>query len=446
MPAATMRRRLARMASQAALIGVAVFTAKEAGSLLLVAPIAACGLVAAWRNDSEHVDAIDLFWLLSTLFFVVRPAQTLFHNSATLYGGRAPFTYEPEIVLLTFAALYIFAVVMIVLLPRSGRAIQLREVAVAPGLLMLAALGGFALTLVLNGDLSNLLAPRYDKQAEQISALAAIGQGLLIASSVVMMAEFAANRRRRAADVLALGCCLALLAVVFNPLNASRYGLIGAWLPIALIALPALRKPMAFAGTVVVSILVVMPVLSVTTRFGWDMERLLNSRERGVIGEIPYIDTFDTLLHGVHFAHESGLQFGAKLLSILLCFVPRTWWPEKPVVSGLEIGGELYSRGLIGTPNLSMPVVGDFYMDFGLVGVAVGSIVVALGFRALLRVQTTVGGHPVYGYLLIGALPIVLRGAVGAVILLPACTIVAYLLLAQVSRHWGRSAVRELSA
>lgn len=436
--------RLARVAVQGALVLIAAFTAREVGSILLTSPIAACGLVAAWRNDNSEVDAIDLYWLLSTLFFAVRPAQTLFENSATLYVGRAPFTYDTDVILLTFAALYIFTITMIVLLPRSGRAVQTIETMPGTGQLVLAACTGFALTLALSGDLTNLLAPRYDK--EQISPLVAVGQGMLIAASAMMTATFAGRRERRGWDALGLLCCLALLAVAFNPLNTSRFGLIGAWLPIVLIAAPVVRKPLIFAAATLFSLIVLMPILSVTTRFGWDLERLLNSRERGAIGEIPYIDTFDTLLYGVHFAHQAGMQFGAKILSILLCFVPRGLWPDKPMVSGLEIGNELFSRGLTGTPNLSMPVVGDFYMDFGLAGVVAGSVAVALGLRALLRVQPVVGGYPVYGYLLLAALPIMVRGAVGAVILLPACTIVACVVLAGLSRRPVRVVQRGASA
>ena len=407
--------------------------------MALVAPIALCGFVAAARNGNEEVDAIDVYWLLWTLFFVVRPAQTLVGNSAMLYAARAPFHYDPDIILLTFAALYIFSIVMLVLLPRTGRAAQVAEVAPPPGLLLFAALVGFAMTVAFSGDLGNLLAPRYDKQADQISPLVAAGQGVLIASTVMMTAALAGSRRRGAADVFALLCCLSLLAVAFNPLNTSRFGLVGAWLPIALIAVPAIRKPVVFATITLLSIVVVMPVLSVTTRFGWDLDRVLNSRERGSLVEIPYIDTFDTLLHGVYFAHHFGMQFGAKILSILLCFVPRGWWADKPSVSGLDIGNQLFVQGLVGTPNLSMPIIGDFYMDFGLCGVVFGAVAVALAFRALLRVQPSVAGYPVYGYLLIGALPIVVRGAVGAVILLPACTILACALLSALSRREARA-------
>lgn len=426
---------LGRIASQAGLILLAAVTAKEATSLLLVAPIAICGLVAAARNDNEQIDAIDVFWLLSTLFFVVRPAQALFQGATTLYAGRAPIHYDFEIILAAFASLYAFSFIMLALLPRSGRAVRAIDVAPGSGVLLLGAAGGFAIALMLSGDIGNVLAPRYDKQLDQISPLAALGQGLLIAASAMLTASFVANRRRTAMDWFSLLACLGLLGLAFNPANTSRFGLIGAWLPIMLIAVPALRKPAVFAATMLFSVLVVMPILSFTTRFGLNFARAGGSSERSSIAELPYIDTFDTLLQGVSHAHQFGFQFGAKVLSIVLCFVPRGVWPEKPVVSGLEIGRQLYARGLVGTPNLSMPIVGDFYMDFGIVGVVIGALVVAVGVSALLRVQPMVAGHPVYGYLIIAALPIIVRGAVGAVILLAACTLLACLALTATSRH-----------
>lgn len=429
------RWRLARVVSQAALLVLAALTAKEWTSVLLVLPVALCGLIAAARNDNAEVDAIDVYWLLSTLFFVVRPAQTLAQGSVTMYAARAPVHYEPEIILLTFASLYVFSIIMLVLLPPTGRAVRTLAVTPSSGLLLLAALAGFSLMLVFGGDVGNLLAPRYEKLADQISPLIAVGQGLLIASAAMMTAALVSSRKPRTPDIFSLLCCLSLLAIAFNPLNTSRFGLIAAWLPVGLILMPAVRKPLVFAAVAVGAIVVVMPILSVTTRFGWDLNRVLNSTERGSIGEIPYVDTFDALLHGVYYAHHYGLQVGAKILSILLCFVPRGLWPEKPVVSGLDIGNDLFVQGLVGTPNLSMPIAGDFYMDFGLIGVGLGAIVAAVGCRGLLRTQPAIGGYPIYGYLIIGALPIVERGAVGAVILLPASTLIACSLLTALSRR-----------
>lgn len=439
------RHRAARLLVQISLILVAACTAKQATTLLLCAPIAICGLLAAARNDHEELDAIDLFWLLSTLFFVVRPAQTLVDGAARLYGARASIQYDGDVILMTFGSLYAFAILMLVLLPRSGRAVRAVDIVPSPGLLLLGAVIGFALTLGFSGGFPNLMAARYDKQLEQISPLAAVGRGLLIAASVMATAAFVANRRRRVTDALGLLVCLGLLALVFNPLNASRFSLISAWLPVALLLIPALRRPAVFAALTLVSLLVVMPILSVTTRFGLDFGRLAKPSERSSLAELAYIDTFDTLLQGVQHAHQFGFQLGAKLLSIVLCFVPRGLWPEKPVVSGLEIGRELYARGLVGTPNLSMPIVGDFYMDFGLVGVVAGTVVVAIGFRALLRVQPTIGGRPVYGYLILAALPIAMRGAVAAVILLAVCSLLACAGLAALSRR-AVPAHREVTA
>ncbi|MDC9824085.1 hypothetical protein PRN20_10080 [Devosia sp. ZB163] len=429
---------LSRVAVHSGLVLLAAVTVKDATTLPLVAPVALLALLAAIRNSNEDFDAIDMIWFLVSLFFVVRPAQALQDGTITMYAGRAPFHYEPEVVLTAFAAIYVFTLALFVLLPHSGRPSRALETHPRVDLLLAAGATGFVLAVLFSGDLGNLLAARYDK--EQISPLVAVGQGLLIASTVMQTAAFVTGRRG-AGEALSLIACLVMLGIVFNPLNTSRFALISAWLPVALVLLPRLRRPAMFASISITAIVIAMPVLSMTTRYGADLQRAFSGREPGSLAELPYIDAFDTLLHGVHYAQTFGFQLGGKVLAILLCFVPRALWPDKPTVGGLDIGNHLYSMGLVGTPNLSMPVAGDFYMDFGLAGVAPGSLAVALLLRSLLRVQPMVGGLPVFGYLVMSALPIAMRGALGAVVLLGACTLLSCAVLSIASRSSQAPAV-----
>jgi hypothetical protein len=177
---------------------------------------------------------------------------------------------------------------------------------------------------------------------------------------------------------------------------------------------------------------VVMPILSVTTRMGF--QALAEAKSEGSLWELPYIDVFDTLLHAVYYVEKHGHFFGEKLAAVLLFFVPRNWWPDKPIVSALDIGHDLYNAGFVGTPNLSMSVIGDFYLDFGLAGVLVGSIVICVFFRLLLSVRTHVGGEPALALLLFASLPILERGAMGAVLLVFSSTLGSYWLLTILAR------------
>jgi hypothetical protein len=169
-----------------------------------------------------------------------------------------------------------------------------------------------------------------------------------------------------------------------------------------------------FFATALAGMVIAMPILSTTTRVG--LQGLASFKMEGALWELPYIDVFDVLLHAIYFVERYGLFFGEKIVAILLFYVPRNWWPDKPMVSALDVGYDLYNPGFVGTPNLSMSIIGDFYMDLGLSGVIVGSIVVCIFFRLLLSVRTKIGGEPALSLMLMAALPILTRGAIGAVL------------------------------
>lgn len=71
-----------------------------------------------------------------------------------------------------------------------------------------------------------------------------------------------------------------------------------------------------------------------------------------------------------HFGHRWGLQF----LGTLLLFVPRTFWPHKPIGTGTMV-----TQGLgFDFTNLAPPITSEPLVNFGLVGVPVCGALFAL--------------------------------------------------------------------
>jgi oligosaccharide repeat unit polymerase len=89
-------------------------------------------------------------------------------------------------------------------------------------------------------------------------------------------------------------------------------------------------------------------------------------------------DSF-SVIDGIAFARmyvdESGYRGGAALLSAAVTFIPRDLWPEKPVTVPLEMQLFLSGADLSGIP---IGIFGELYMDFGLVGLALGSPLLGL--------------------------------------------------------------------
>jgi hypothetical protein len=85
-------------------------------------------------------------------------------------------------------------------------------------------------------------------------------------------------------------------------------------------------------------------------------------------------------------------------------FVPRALWPDKPVLSGHHDFERTY-LGLQVFAQASQHVFSDFYRNFGVVGLAMGSLLFGIGFKWMHLLKTLSGGRKeilvIYAYVLL---------------------------------------------
>ena len=93
---------------------------------------------------------------------------------------------------------------------------------------------------------------------------------------------------------------------------------------------------------------------------------------------------YGSMLSNVVGAVDNGLvdfQWGGTLWPAFVWFVPRALWPSKPVMS---IGG-WYATTVLGWSSgggeAAVTLPGDFYLNFGIVGVLAGMFLYGLGLR-----------------------------------------------------------------
>ncbi|MDN4520334.1 hypothetical protein QYF68_21280 [Mycolicibacterium austroafricanum] len=85
-------------------------------------------------------------------------------------------------------------------------------------------------------------------------------------------------------------------------------------------------------------------------------------------------DGFQQIINTLSYVEQRGYSFGSEMLSALLFFVPRSAWSTKAPPASHEVAefaGYSYT-------NLSLPLHAEFFMQFGILGVALG--MAALGF------------------------------------------------------------------
>lgn len=85
---------------------------------------------------------------------------------------------------------------------------------------------------------------------------------------------------------------------------------------------------------------------------------------------------FQQVTNAIRYVDLNGTSGGFQLVGALFNFVPRSFWPSKPVDTGVLVARESWG----GNASASLPV--ELYVDFGWLGVVVGAVATGwLSFR-----------------------------------------------------------------
>ena len=406
-------------------------------------------LVCCWnvaRIRSKYFTVSDMFWFLMYIFFAIGPLQAL-RNGYFDHGGPADGYPILNSEILTACAIpLIFSLFVTILgyLPRTHVSEERRftvSVRYAP-LLAAAMLVFFAAFIVTSGGFTNAFAPRYLKAYEETSFLSVVCFGAqVVIAAIYTTIGFGKPLARRHLVVYypLLVLVLALLLLTANPINSARYFLVAAWMPIGFIVLKGRVGSIQVYSFLSFALLILMPLLSISTREGtFSLANIDFSHLDDSMFRIPFLDVFDMMVYEVNYVSRSGFYWGGKTLGVLFFFVPRAIWAGKETLLAIDMGQELVGMRLAGTDNLSLFFGGEFYADGGLAGVALGSAAVILWlYRFAIPRAITINGINMSALVLMAALPILLRGPIGANLPL---TVSEYVILALITTVLGRKA------
>lgn len=419
-----------------------VVAAQSAFIALLTLPLFIIIALNLARIKTPELKKDDMFWFLMFIFFVIGPCQSIHGGMIgarpdSPIGGVTRYIYENSEFILAMAIVVLFSIAFSTVANIAERRDRNRSqgtyanVEPDPHVLFGVVILSFLLFVVLSGGVSNLLAARLEKVGEDIAQGRTIPLAMQMICTCVIAASWRARPLNNIVALAPLAGALCLLAIAQNPFNTSRFALLGTWIPVVLTLLRGNVRATSFYAVALLSIVFLFPILSVTTRVGIDgLDQIDATLLFDGFFKLPFVDIFDTLVHAVRMVEQSGWLYGQKTLAIVLFFVPRIVWPDKPIVGGLDVGNDLFNARMVGTPNLSFFIGGDFYMDFGLIAVVIGGAVCGYLFgRISGRGFSMFFGQNIYNYVLIAALPILIRGPVGAILMLFTCQIAVILLL-----------------
>lgn len=216
----------------------------------------------------------------------------------------------------------------------------------------------------------------------------------------------------RRPPVIAMCITITCALVAAMPTAIARNQLASLGLPIFILAFGMLRRNKMLSLVLIILIATVFPLLNLC-------RLLLYAPSMIFVG--ADFDAYQNLMLAIDI---NFITDGRQLLGTLLFFVPRSLWPTKPLGSGYELAN-LQSLSF---KNISMPIFGEGYVNFGVLGAIAFTIITALIFRRLDSTykEGTPGLCSLIYLILIGSCIFLLRGA-----LMPAlAALCAYILAA----------------
>lgn len=216
----------------------------------------------------------------------------------------------------------------------------------------------------------------------------------LIVSSVIpacvtgttALAVFNLRPRAKMFDwILFIVQCFAQLIVCF-PMGMARFQMAVIYIGLALVVCPFFRKGPWFILMMSFGLVIVFPLLNVFRSLAIGEVNIGQAFLQVVTSLVDdmtegHYDAYTMFMLIQEYTADAGFSYGEQLLGVLLFWVPRVFWPGKPVGSG-QTAAEFYQWDFT---NLSCPLPAEGYVNFGVLGLIVFAVVFALIVRALDR-------------------------------------------------------------
>lgn len=199
--------------------------------------------------------------------------------------------------------------------------------------------------------------------------------GLAIAATLLgvyrLQLAWRGAARIRVIDLGLLLAGIAGIALFANPFSQTRF--------IALLALGSLvlaamrprspRAGFAFLAVGIAATLLVYPLANVFRRGTLSLGGITANTFVS-----PDFDGFQQVVNTLSYVQTHGYAAGRHLLSAVLFFVPRSVWPDKATIASADVA----THAGYSFTNLSLPIHAELYLQFGVVGLVVGMLLLGI--------------------------------------------------------------------
>lgn len=252
---------------------------------------------------------------------------------------------------------------------------------------------------------------KFDQAARGLTSTSARQLGLLglwalIAAVFQFREEF---RRKKILWILSLFVGAAYLVSNF-PTAMPRYQIFTGFLGASFIYAYYSRHFMRYLALIILfSLYLISPIIS-QFNLGRELNYDLKLFPSGNYLSSGDFDGVQQLMDAIRFVDDEGLRWGSQIISGIFFFIPRTIWTSKAISTG-EMLSSFWGYSFT---NRSASFYTELYVDFGIIGILVSSIIIGMLLR---RVDSALNARRLSLCFLISAiafaayLPIIFRGA-----------------------------------
>ena len=371
-------------------------------AVLAVSALESARLLASWRWVVISPLAVAALAWLAT--FVLRPLELYFDPIDTIgmllgLGFRLSDLTRAAAIAALGCATWSLGYLVGLAVARSGRRPQLSRPtfpisgAAAVVTIGLGVLLAGALFVRQGGPSAIIHAPGSLHSSQGSSAYGQLGIWLLQGTALYALAAVLQNGSRTARRVLIISAPLGFL----SPLAIASRGLAVFLLFGALVIYLRFRTPrwrtVAVATAAAVALGIGLEFSAVVRTYSQSTSAISAIRlaAHTPVGSLQTADlsTFDDLLAMQQLVPESiGWLDGRSLAQIPAALVPRAVWSGKPQSLDVQVTDYLAPGGTAGSP---IAMQGEFYWNFGLIGVAIGALILGALFGASMKLLLSGG-------------------------------------------------------
>jgi hypothetical protein len=362
-----------------------------------------------------------IFWVFSYVFFGLAPTVQIRADRMPTTTLDLDPTLDGPTAALALGGVASFAIGFAYAHRHSGRALRPPRVhGIHRGRLVLLTIAGFGATgyylskvgpanLFTSraefGDIENVLWPD-----PTVGAIVGAASAVPILIAAHGWWNVTRDSPRKSAGRVVATVLTGVSLLVTNPVSSARYhfGVIWGSFLGPLGAYSTRRRTSITMIGIIIGLLFLFPIADLFRR-----KDSINAVRTGFLSEYEGngdYDAFGQLSNALLFIQTTPFEPGRQLLGLVLFWVPRSIWPDKPNGTGVLIAE---FRGYNFT-NLSAPIWAEMLVNFGIIGVFVLSALVAVGLGRLDR-NYSVAGTTGVGAIAAAVLPfyllILLRGS-----------------------------------